>query len=465
MGGWTLGLAALVLLGLGARRALTADPFADFRIQNQSAMDEKPAVVLEDTLLRGYRDGKETLVARVDRLEMTRDRNVVRATRLVDGIFRENDKTVWKFEADRGLWQDQLQALQLEGNIRARSENMDLKVQKVEYSHLTQDFRVPDQVKGRLFQGELEGRDLKLNFKTSKWSVQDVQWVGLIAQNQTADAPAPVPTNRPWKFTAKSASGESQDREIYFEARATNGEVEIRADKIERIIEAGTRREILIATGNVRYFGQDANMLCERVTVFRQERRAVMEGRVTMLIKPESEAGLKPEPLQPLRPIVPEEIAIGRPSANPPTRTPADDELRRTDNRRKYPVRVLAQRIEYWYGQGQKRAVATGNPQARQELPEGRWRMIWSPRADWDGEAEFLTLTGAKGKQEVRVRQSNGDAARADMFGVSTARDNERWTADNVSAEGEVDDEEIPGTTGGSGGTQTNPNKISGPIG
>lgn len=478
--GSALGVLALGLVLAGStwlvQRILSGDPLAEFRPRAIGASGEEPAtVVIENTTLEAFDGARPVIQAQAARLEITRDRQIYRAIQLRNGKVFDGDKLAFEFEAGRGVWNDVSKFLSLQEAIRIRNADMDLSLSRLEFDQKANQLRSLDPLRGQLFRGKVAARTLQLDLRTRQWQIEGISWQGRPPQQTEG---VPIPAKEEWIFEAQSASGESDRSMTYLQAKATSTDVHIRADKIERFLETGTNREVLVATGNVRYFSPDANLICDKVTVFRRERRAILEGRVTMLIKPEQEAGLRVEPLEPMRPLVPEEIASARPG--PPPTNPSDDELRRTDNRRKYPVRVLAERIEYFYAEGQRRALISGSPQARQELPGGRWRMIWAPRAEWDGENEILRLLGDRSKQQVRMMQSNGDRARADVFGISTARDVERWTGENLQFQGAVDDEDLPtppsnSGSGGSGSGQNNgqgnggggtpPPPISGTIG
>ena len=454
---WGAVALAVVTLGImGGRQLVQSDPFAEFKPKPEDP--SKAAVTMNETTLRGYQDGKLIMSADTAKLEITRDRNIYRALKLRNGMFKQDEKTIWSFVADKGVWQDQVKRLFLEKGIRAWNKEIDLKSDRLEYSNLTQDMAIPEAVKGKFYSGNIDAKTLKYNFKTEKWTVDKVVWIGTLAQNDEVPVQQPTPA-KPWTLTSDGPSFGEKGHMTLLKATARNGEVEIRADKIEKFDAVEGRPETLIATGNVRYFGQEANLLCERVTIFRRERRAILEGRVNMLIKAEADRGLKVETLQPLRPVLPEEIA--RKGAQPPRTT---DELRSLENRRKYPVRVIADRIEYWYKKGERRALATGSPQARQELPEGQWRMAWAPRAEWDGENERMKLVGKAAQRDVRATFSDGSSVKAETFTFSTARDVEAWSATMVEAQGTVDEGEIPQSEGGgSGGTQPPP--LEGPIG
>lgn len=132
-----------------------------------------------------------------------------------------------------------------------------------------------------------------------------------------------------------------------------------------------------------------------------------------MLVKPkEEEANYSPkeEDIPPFRPLVPDSVKGGEGTFGPtPEERALDKKLREGDNVREFPTVVTADRIEYFYRKGERRATITGNPQARQEFAKTRWRQVWTHTALYDGEAETLRLTSRDGKMETRFKNSIGD--------------------------------------------------------
>lgn len=445
---------------IGVKRVLTGDPLAQYKTDEVIRQDA--GIEADNVTVRNYENGKLVNQVVLDKMQISRDRMVTTGINARQGKVFRDGQPAFDYTAGELSWNDATKFLTVTKGIQVTTKNMNLKLPEATYDHLKGLLKSAKPVEGKFYGGDLKVAKFTYNVTKKKYWVTSVQWTGMLTAEMQEQAP--LPAAKPWKFRAENMEGESENRMVYTKGEATNGEVFISADRLERVIEPTTKVETLFATGNVKYYSPEANLLCDKATIFRTERRAIAEGRVTMLIKPEQDTGLKVEPIQPMRPIVPEEIAKNRPGA-PPTTNPKNDELRSTDNKRKYPVRVLAQRIEYWYAKGAKRATITGNPQARQELPDGAWRMVWAPRGEWDGESNWLRLIGAAKKQEVRMAQSNGDTLWADQLGISTERDVERFTAANVRGEGFMDEEEdLPGT----GGTKPKPpasdKPLSGPI-
>jgi hypothetical protein len=183
--------------------------------------------------------------------------------------------------------------------------------------------------------------------------------------------------------------------------------------------------------------------------------------------------------IPPFKPQVPDDIAKDRPPA-PPGKSDdekkLDDEVRSGKTTRKYPILVLADKVEYWYAKGSRHAVITGSPQARQELAGGRWRYGWTHEAFYDGEKETLRMVSTEGKKDTRVKSSLGDDFVADTATVSTQEDNDEMSADGIVGDFYQEGDEIPSTGGDKGKTGTGtgdkkgggdvkPPAIKGPIG
>ena len=122
-------------------------------------------------------------------------------------------------------------------------------------------------------------------------------------------------------------------------------------------------------------------MACDKVVVYRKDKRAVLSGNVRMLIKPkdEMEKQVKADrgEIPVFHPQVPAEVAASAPlQGQSQEDKDLDEEVRSGKTTRKYPTVVLATNIEYWYAKGNRHAIITGNPQATQSLAENRWRRV-----------------------------------------------------------------------------------------
>lgn len=436
------------------------DPLYGFR-DRASRSSDNIAITLPEASFRQYHGPKLRSRARFKSIEVTRDRRILMLNGITDGWTSTDNGQSFEFSAPIGVWNTSTRTFEAKGGVRIVNANLDLQTPELSYAQATGELRLPASIKGRLFSGEVEAVDFRYHLPTQTFGVGPVSWVGQIQADEVGK-----PKSK-WTIKAMGATRPPGDVEIWRNGEATDGEIIVKADKIERNVKT----DVIVATGKVQYFGIDANLLCQKATVYRREKRAVLEGDVSMLIKPEDQQRLEVVEIQPLRPIVPESIASGRPPA-PTTddQKKLDEEVRSAKNRRKYPVSVYAGRIEYWYQKGQRRAAISGSPQARQELPGARWRQVWAFQAFYDGEKETLRLESSKSGRETRVRTSIGDDLTAAWFRISTRDDDDSWEAEGLSGEVVSEDEDLnERSTGSEKAPPTTPRPgvppLKGPIG
>lgn len=433
-----MGIAGVVLGGgiwaVGAvQRFLAIDPFASMR-PARGGMNDNRVVTLRDVRVRQYEGPRLAGEAKVGAVAVTRDRRDLQCETIREGIVYAEQGEPIRFTAGEGVWRPAVGILEAR-YVHLWNKEVDLRSARFIGNQRRGRIEVPVEIQGRFFDGQLLASSLSYSTRSRTYVVQQPVWSGQLALQEN-----PTP-NRRWQIKAERGTRGKGDTEVWLKGEATDGEVIVRADRIER----NPRTDVIVATGNVRYFGLRENLLCEKVTVYRRERRAVMEGKVNLFLKPDGAERLEPVELQPLEPIVPESIASGRPPA-PPTDEDRrlNEELRQGGSRRKYPTTVIAARIEYWYGRGQRRAVITGSPQARQDLPGGRWRQFWAHRAEFDGERESLRASSRPGQKDVRVRTSIGDDLRAVWFLTSTAEGDDSWEGEGIEGVVYPDEDEIP---------------------
>jgi lipopolysaccharide export system protein LptA len=301
-------------------------------------------------------------------------------------------------------------------------------------------------VQGTLAEGKVRAEGITVNTSTELVTGKKLTWEGEV------EGVLQEGQRKAWSLGGDdfelSKDGKTQ---IYTKGHATDGEVIVRADRVEYTKET----DVLVAKGNVKYFGVDANMLCDEATVYRKERRSVFAGTVRMVIKSEDDTKVSEGDFPTIERITPESL-----KTNPQGATQEQvDALRNNDNVRKFPIKVISDKVEYWYKKGERRAVITGNPFARQDLPEG-WRNAWAIEAFYDGEKETLTMKSNPGKQDARMILSIGDDYSAIDFTMSTKEGDQSMKGTSVKANVYVDDDEVPvrnsgggSTTGGGGGS------------
>lgn len=436
-----LGGAGVIVLGWQSLESiLRADPFSKFGLTGKPVGAEV-GITMSDYKMKAYENFKLAAEAEVDNVEVRRDRSQMVMTGVRSGKLYPVDSEPLAFEMKSGTYfyfQDRLAADQ---GSHVANKDMDLTSDKFVYEKASKTLVVRGQVQGKLAGGAVKADDLTLNTGTRALSARNVMWVGEVEGVQDAQ-------RKEWTIKGDDfRTSEDGKTQYYKVARATDGEVIVVADEVEYTKSTDT----LVAKKNVKYFGVDANMLCDEATVFRKDRRAVFTGVVRMVVKSEDDEKVAEGEFPTIARVTPESI-----QTNPHGATEQQVEvLRDTDNVRKYPIKVIADKVEYWYKKGERRAVITGSPFARQDLTEG-WRLGWATEAFYDGEKETMTLKNSGGdKKDVRVFFSIGDQYIAQQLTFSTKEGNKSMTGQKVEASLFIDDDEVPTRTGGgsTGGT------------
>ena len=456
-------IGAAAYFGLpAAYKVAKSDPLASYRT-SQAEDPNGVGIKLKAVEMEFFEGDRRTGSALINDVQVTRDRQIFTLTGVQKGNYLGKSGEKVEFESSKGVWNRTLGMLTINGQkespIRVWNAKFNLKTEQAEFAQRSNELRVAGQIQGKFYGGEIKASNLLYRVDSKDYRVGPLAWQGQLK----IDEPVKQRT-RTWKIEAPGGGESRGDKQIFLKGSATDGEIILKADRLERDVTSGT----LIATGNVRYFGKEVALACKKATVYRKERRVIMEGDVSMLIKAQQEQKLEVVEIAPLRPVVPESLASTRPAAP----ESGDDELIDPKTRRKYPVKVLAQRIEYFYQQGRRRATILGSPQARQELPGGKWRQVWTTEAFYDGEKDTLRLKSAPGQRTTRVKTSRGDDLRTDWFEVSTKEDEDVWKAGSMDFitfteedETEGGEPETPaeppkgGTGGGTGGG------VEGPIG
>jgi hypothetical protein len=434
-----LGIGAIVGGVAYARWILTVDPLAKFR--SGPVEDNRIGMSMENVEFAMFDKDARIGTIRARQMNVTRDRTRIELVDIFDGRIY-TDKGEFKFEAARADYEQRRQQVSALKGARIIGKEMDLKVDGFTYSRRGQRLNTVGKVSGLLAGGQFQTSELVYFPEEESFRFGPFEWSGE-AKALGSSLPG-IQARSVWKVSnldeSKSPPSTYKNGILTtFNARATDGEVIVKADKVE----VDRRTDVLTATGNVRYFSERTNMVCEKVVVYRKEKRAVLTGNVTMLIKPKDQEKLEEAPIPPFRPVVPASISGGRPPA-PTSEDKKQDEEVRGDNLRKFPTQVWAEQIVYWYGEGSKRAEITGKPQARQDLPNGRWRHIWTKEAFYNGQAETLKLVSTPGTKDTRVKTSVGDDLVAKWFLFSTKEsDEDEWEAEGIEGDIVSDDDDL----------------------
>ena len=457
-------MAFAVLVGIYLHNFLSSDPLARYRLGSENPDKQEMTILLKDVEFRQYQNQHLVSTAQIKSLSISKDRKTLAFSNIEKGTYFASDNK-FHFSAAEGSWSPNEQKLYATRDVRVFNQELDLHSRQFEYEEPTHTLKIPDLLRGKLFEGDVEAYRLVYQTNLNSYTVGPITWVGrpetLIEKAQqsssqkNANAPEKISPSQPpsaqkakgeresvrlWTIKAKSASRPPGDMEYWQYGEATDGEVVVKADHIERNVKT----DVIVATGNLRYYSADVNALCDKVTVYRTGKRAVLAGNVQAFVKPKEESKLEVVELEPIRPIVPAEVAENRPPAPEKTirNKELDDELRSSKSKRKYPTVIWADKIEYWYQKGNRHAIITGHPMARQDFPGDRWRQVWTHIAYYDREKDTLKLVSSKDKKDTRIRTSVGDDLVATWFQLSTKEEDETWEGEGIEGDVYLNEEE-----------------------
>ena len=452
-------MGAAIGIGIYLHNFLSSDPLARYRLGEIAPDQQEIAITLKDVDFKQYQGEQMISNALIKKLEISKNRKNFRFTDIVDGTYYAKEN-LFHFSAKEGVWNPDTQKLYASRDIHLYNKDLNLHSSEFEYDEPTDTLTIPTYLRGKLFEGDVEAYRLVYRTNLNSYSVGPVTWIGQpsmlikgaakIASKTQQLKPSVQPEAsspkkekevvRLWTIKAKSGSRPPGDTEYWHYGEATDGEIVIKADNIQRNVKT----DVIVATGNLRYYSADVDALCDKVTVYRTEKRAVLEGHVQAFVKPKDQSKLEVVELEPIRPVVPSEIASQRALAPEKTirNKELDDELRSTKDKRKYPITIWAEKVEYWYQKGHRHAIITGSPTARQDFPGERWRQVWTHTAYFDREKDLLKLVSSKDRKDTRLRTSVGDDLVATWLELSTKEENETWQGEGIEGDVYVDEEE-----------------------
>ena len=445
-----------VYVAVSVNRIVAVDPLKNFRGEEPDPSD--PGVVMTNFDWKAYNGSTLIAQAHVDRADVDRDRDAIRLTQVSQGKYFEAGKVAFGFEAKNAVYLSSEESLTGTGRTRVFNDQMDLATTEFRYLPSAKSLVVPTPLLGKLQGGDLKAMSMTYLLKDKSFELKGVVWSGMVSQDNT---------KRTWKFGPQDGLPRPDTKTrgpvtTYTKFKATDGEIIILADGGDYNKDT----DVLHVKGHVQYFGPDANMTCEEATVYRKDKKLDLIGAVDMLIKPEQGGKAAEVSIPPVVPVVPEKIRSEQPKEEP-QEGPTDQEkqLRSGDNIRDYPIALTAQKVEYWYGKGKKRAVISGMPQARQEFPDGSWRMVWANSAFYDGEKETLELKSKAAEPTVRILDSLGGEMTAVAVMVSTKEGDDMMDGTGVSMDVPIKEEDLPEKIKpGSQKQGEKPPPITGPI-
>lgn len=484
------------LLGLGSAVAIAAyvnvvsrvDPFAAMR--GPAGSTNPIEIELHDVTMKSWKLGKLVTSGRIGRIDVHRDHQVYELFDVTNGVYKTNDG-VFHYDGSHGTWYSNAERLEVDGGAHVIGKEFDLRAPSFKTEHATSSVTVPGPATGMLAGGRTTVQNVVYHLANDTYETGPITWEGKFALNiEHPDQSGPASQANPddnstrlWKYRAELTQNDPKNKNLVH-LKGVRGTDD---DSIIVAPEATYDRKANVITctkGPVKYWGVKANLVCDNLIVDRKRKIATATGNVVIYIKPEEKQTGPDDKMEvpPFRPEVPDSVSKARPPApmsSDQHSKDLDEELRNSDTFKKYPATVRAEKIVYYYNKGSRHADITGDPQAQQELAEGRWRMVWTDHAFYDGEKDLLTLfSKTSTSHETRMKDSIGDDATAVEYTVSTKEDDDfSQGKDEIGTIVSIDDDanEAAGKAGKSKAkdakkpatppTKTPPGNLKGPIG
>jgi len=411
---------------------INVDPFAHLRADGSSSGFD---LNLGRFKFKAYQSGKEVASATVDKGTIFKNTRTVDMQGVKDGVMTSDDGEKVQFNAPAATYDINTKDTIAPLGVQIKTKDGVVNAPQMHYDAAQKTVTAPGALRGKIGDGVVTGQGMTMDLTKKTVKIGDVTYEGKVKVDQQ---------DQEWKISADEFESTGKNKTLYTKCKAVSEDQIIYADKVEY----DRTTEVLVATGNVRTFGKEANMVSDKATVKRKESRAIFEGSVTMLMKPENETSITETPLVRLGQSSPDSPGpttkpVGK---NDPDR-PKDEAIRDQDTMRKYPAVVRADKIDYVYKEGQRHADITGSPMGRQEI-DGRWRMLWADSGDYNGETKRLTLKSASGRR-VRARTSLGDDLRAVTMVVSTKKDDDYMKATDSEGVVRMSQDDVPKKDGG----------------
>lgn len=399
------------------------DPYSSLEAKAaKRPVDPSSAIQAKGVKLRHYENGKLVAQADADRLTVSQDHRGLFLKGVKNGV-AQTAQGPMKFEANTGLLRPDVRMVDVNGNVHVQGQKFDVRTAQALIDGRKGELQVPTPLRGNIMGGDFVAKELIYRPNSDYMRIREAAWRGKTPQG--AEVPASQ-QGRTWDMAF--AESERKGRtETYTEARAEDGEVIVMAPKLVRDI----RTDVLTATGRATYRSAKADLIADKIVVYRKEGRAVCTGNVVMLVRAKKDWE---KPLdkngelgaQPMAPAVPADLAKKGSTGDEisPEEKKKDDALRSGKTLNEYPMNLKAEEVTYWYKKGDRHAIAKGgDPTAYQKFDDGRWREARALQANYDGEKDMLDLLGDGTKRQVKMKNSIGDTVDAVWLQVSTKED------------------------------------------
>ena len=406
--------------GIAWKRYGALNPYDQIE-KKKRPVDPSSAFVATGVTIKHYQKGKLVASTEADRLTMAEDRNALKLKGIRNGV-AQTAKGPFKFDAGAGVLHPNLRTVDISGGVHIQGKDIDVTTAQANINANQGKLTMPKPLQGDIGGGR--GRAESLVYVPNKEFAQltKVVWQGEPPKGLGAPVGA---QSKAWDMAAADATQKGRIY-TYTEARAQNGDLIVIAPKVVQ----DAKNDVLTATGRATYRSAKADFVADKVVIYRKEKRAVLTGNVVMLVHPKRDWD-KPLPknddagVKPMEPAIPAELQKGSSGGDvSPEEKKRDEELRSGKTLRDYPMNLKAAEVTYWYGDGNRHAVAKGGePTAYQKFEDGRWRVMNAVEARYDGEKDLLDLFSEGAKRQVKMKNSIGDTMDAVWLQLTTKED------------------------------------------
>jgi lipopolysaccharide export system protein LptA len=429
-----IGAAAIVAVPLavgGLRGFLSQDPFGYFDDRWAEPFGGKVGSVMRDVRAEVFEKGERKASFVAGQVDIRRDKQFLDLFGLRDGKVYENDVARASFSAERATFNAAEEMMMIFGGANVKSKEFDLSTPEAKLDIRNKRAVMSKGIEGTAFKGSVKAGKLELGFRTGTHRAENVEWRGKPPVQG-------ISQSREVQFRADEVEFTSDpDVVVYRDAEAIDENALMRAKKVTY----DSKADVVTLEGDAEYYGAEVIVSAPKVVVYRKQERALANGGVYFLVKPEGEKGIPIEQKQPAQPVLP-------PGLEQPENV---DELRSSKNLRRFPVVVTANAVEYFYKKGGRKAIMTGEPKALQQLRAGSWREVTAPRAEYEEEQEILNLFSSGEGKDVRMKNSAGDDFVAFSVRIGTTSGKETMFGKGIEGVMKVRDDEVPRASGGGG--------------
>ena len=402
---------------------VSSDPFIGLQAQSNKALAETVEMQMDSVELRDYDGAKLVSSAFARRVEVQKNAQTAVLYDVKDGIYNAKEGPI-QYTAANATWNFQTKQVVVNNHVTVKNKDLDVSANGLIFDDMRNSLKIIGDVTGTAYKGAITASMLSYNTKTGEGTAGPVEWKG-IAELGVQDDAKEGPKKWDFKCSQLKSLGSKTNTYLYENCTASDDELII----IAPLVQNNTKTDVLTASGGVEYYSGKADIKADRCTVYRKEKRAVLTGHVFMYVKPKVQENDPPkvEKLPDFKPVTPSQV-IATHDTKPLSKDEEkekEDEIRSSKNLRDFPLVVVSEKTEYWYGKGSRHAIVTGQPQGRQALKDNEWRHVWSDSALYDGEKETLTLLSAGKKHDALMKNSLGEEMTALDILTSTKEDDD----------------------------------------